>query len=301
MPKQSSSKNRKPSQHSTRGPRLTAQNADKYDLYERSVQDPDFEVRFIDKAYRRVGRRARSLREDFCGSAVLCARWVESGPDRTATGIDLEPAVLEWGRRRHIQGLGEAAARVRLLEQDVRAPVRARHDVVVALNFSYWVFKTRQAMRDYFSRVRRGLKADGLFILDAYGGWEASEPMLEPRLVKGGFTYVWDQDQFCPITHDVLNHIHFEFKDGTKLQKAFTYDWRFWSLPELRELLLEAGFASVNVYWDDTEDEDEADYRPRKHVGNQPGWLAYLVASPQPERRGQKAVEQLVRRRARRP
>lgn len=277
---------------------LNARNADKYELYEKSVQDPDFEVRFIEQAFSQVGRRPLTLREDFCGSALLCARWVESAPDRQATGVDLDPEVLAWGEHHNLQPLGDKRRRVRLLEQDVREPLRQRHDVIVALNFSYWIMKTRDSLRDYFARARRGLAEGGLFILDAYGGWEASEPMLEPRRVKGGFTYVWDQDGFDPISHDVLNHIHFEFPDGSRIDRAFSYDWRFWSLPELRELLLEAGFASVEIYWDDTADDEEAKYLPRRHVGNQPGWVAYIVASPRIPARKAAAKKRLAQRRS---
>jgi hypothetical protein len=76
----------------------------------------------------------------------------------------------------------------------------------------------------------------------------------------------------------VVNHIHFKFRDGTKLERAFTYDWRFWTIAELTELLEEAGFRQVRVYWDTSEDDDHELYRPRKTAANQPGWLAYIVA-----------------------
>lgn len=262
------------------GPRSwTAATADKYVLYERSVQDPEAEIAFIDRVFRSIfGRKPSSLREDFCGTALLCARWIESHPDRTATGVDLDPRVLAWGRRHHLAELDEPGRRIQLLAQDVRASRSRQFDVINAFNFSYWVFKTRIAMLDYFRAARQSLGEEGLFYLDAYGGWESMEPMLERRKVRGGFTYVWDQNRIDPITHHVINHIHFEFRDGTKLEKAFTYDWRFWTLPELQELLDEAGFSEVRVYWDDTEDDEEPDYRVRRRASNQPGWLAYLVA-----------------------
>jgi hypothetical protein len=152
--------------------------------------------------------------------------------------------------------------------------------VIGAFNFSYWVFKTRDEMRDYFARVRRGLGKDGVFLMDAYGGWESQEPMLEERPIRGGFTYVWDQDKFDPITHEVTNYIHFKFKDGTKLERAFTYEWRYWTLPELRELLEEAGYRDVRVFWDMSKDDKHEDYRARGRAENQPGWLAYISATP---------------------
>jgi hypothetical protein len=102
--------------------------------------------------------------------------------------------------------------------------------------------------------------------------------MVEPRNIRGGFTYIWDQSEFDPITHRVKNHIHFHFRDGSRLERAFTYDWRYWTLPELRELLLEAGYREVRVYWDTSEDDEYESYRARGRAQNRPGWLAYLVA-----------------------
>ena len=280
--------------------RLTAATVDKYVLYEKSVQDPDFEIKLFDKVYRRSGKKALNLREDFCGTAVLCARWVNGHADRVATGVDLDPEVLAWGREHHIDPLGDKARRVQLLQLDVLEPTRAKHDVIAALNFSYWVFKTRDVLRQYFTNARKRLAKDGVFVIDAYGGWESQEPMLEPRRIPGGFTYVWDQDGFDPISHDILNHIHFEFPDKTKLDRAFTYDWRFWTLPELQEVMREAGFADVEVWWDDTDNDDDPVYRPRRHVTNHPGWVAYIVGRVEPSAIREKAANSLNRRRARR-
>jgi len=262
-----------------RKPTLTAKNADKHVLYQKSVQDADAEVTFIDRVFRQIRKRPpQSLREDFCGTALLTATWVKSGKQRTAVGVDIDPAVLAWGGEHNLSPIGEPGNKVRLYCQDVRARVAERVDVVGAFNFSYWVFKTREELRKYFETVRRGLAKGGLFFLDAYGGWESQEPMLENRPIRGGFTYVWDQDQFDPITHRVVNYIHFHFKDGSKLERAFTYDWRYWTLPELRELLEEAGFRSVRVYWDTSDDVNRESYRVCRTAPNQPGWLAYLVA-----------------------
>jgi SAM-dependent methyltransferase len=266
----------------TKGARtkLTAKNADKHLLYQQSVQDPASEVKFVARVFKKLrGRRAESLREDFCGTALFCAEWIKSGKQtpRTATGVDIDADVLAWGRQHNLEPLGPRARRVRLLQQDVRDPCPEKYDIVAAFNFSYWIFETRDELRRYFETVLRSLEPDGIFFLDAYGGWEAHQPMEESRACKG-FTYVWDQDEIDPITGHVTNYIHFKFKDGSKLERAFTYEWRMWSLPELRELLLEAGFDTVAVYWDEADDDDETRYRPHERAENHPGWLAYLVA-----------------------
>lgn len=257
---------------------LTASSADKHVLYQKSVQDPDAEIAFIDRVFRQWrGRAPESLREDFCGTALLTATWVKQ-PKRWAVGVDIDPGVLAWAKEHNLGPIGEPGNRVQLLCQDVREPVSDRVDVVGAFNFSYWIFKTRDELRAYFAHVRKGLRPGGVFILDAYGGWESQEPMQEDRPIRGGFTYIWDQHLFDPISHRVLNYIHFHFRDGTKLERAFTYDWRYWTLPELKEVLEEAGFGDVRVYWDTSEDVNREAYRVRRSAANQPGWLAYIVA-----------------------
>ena len=66
------------------GKKTLAAQADRYELYLRSVQDPDHEVQMMQRVYRDAYKRAPvSLREDFCGTAAVCATWVKSGKDRT--------------------------------------------------------------------------------------------------------------------------------------------------------------------------------------------------------------------------
>jgi len=258
--------------------------ADKHALYQESVQDPSFEVDLITRFFkRRVGRKPRSLREDFCGTALLCAKWVEGHRKRSATGVDIDGAVLHWGREHNVEPLGEDAARVSLVEGDVRDPHEGRHDVVVALNYSYFCFKQREVLRGYFEAAREHLAADGLPFLDLFGGWEAQQVLVERRKLDG-FRYTWEQRSFNPITADLLAHIHFDISRGVRLEKAFTYDWRLWTLPELRELLGEAGFEHVEVLWEDEDEDGEGNghFRSRVRVPNDPGWNAYLMASVRP-------------------
>lgn len=253
---------------------LNAKTADKYDLYQRSVQSAEFEIDFFHRVFRsRRARTAHTMREDFCGTALLTSAWVASNRNRYGVGVDLDPAVLAWGKEHNVNPLGTASERVKLLQQDVRAPSGQRFDIVNAMNFSYWIFKARTEMRDYFKRVRRSLVADGIFFLDAYGGLDAPQEIRTSRRIRGGFTYVWEHASFNPINHDMVCHIHFEFRDGSRLRKAFTYEWRFWSLPEIKELLLEAGFSDVIIHW-----ENNDKYRPTTQAENQPAWIAFLAA-----------------------
>lgn len=258
-----------------------AQRADLHETYEAAVQTPDVECEFIADTFRRIrGRAPQSLREDFCGTAAITCEWVKAGPKRRGIGVDLDPAVLAWGKARHYARLKPAQQeRVQLVRGDVARVRTGRVDVVGAFNFSYWVFKTRPDLLRYFRRVREALVADGIFFLDAYGGYDAYKELKETTRCKG-FTYVWHQEKYYPVTGDILCHIDFRFPDGSVLEKAFTYDWRLWSLPELRELLAEAGFSRVTVWWEGTgkDGRGNGEFTPENRGEADAGWVAYLIA-----------------------
>jgi SAM-dependent methyltransferase len=259
--------------------RLSAKNADKFRLYEESVQDTHSDIQFIQRVFKKERQREpRDLREDFCGTAKLCADWVHRHPERTAVGLDLHEPTLRYAQRRHIAPLGSQASRVHLLQRDVLEGTTDRFDVILAFNFSYSVFKTRRELLRYFQVVHRDLKPGGGFFLDLYGGPEAQNEVVETTRMNG-FTYVWEQKPLDAVSGWGKRYIHFRFTDGSEMKRAFTYDWRLWSLPELRDLLDEAGFASNEVYWEGADEDGEGNgiFRKVRRVDNEDSWIAYLV------------------------
>lgn len=260
---------------------LTANTAEKHRLYESSVQNPDEEVRFIRRIYKKLfGRNPTLLREDFCGTAAVCCRWVKSGADCEAIGVDLNHSVLDWGRRNNLERLGGAAAnRVTLVEGDVLTPPDSRPHVVTAMNFSYFIFKTRERLGRYFRTVHETLHQDGFLLLDIYGGPEA-QVRQEEETEYDDYSYVWDQDYFDPVTGEYRCYIHFRFPDGSEIQKAFQYDWRLWSLTEVQDLLRDSGFSEQTVYWEGTDKDGDGNgvFRPVKRGEDDAAWISYIVA-----------------------
>ena len=97
---------------------------------------------------------------------------------------------------------------------------------------------------------------------------------------QDGFDYIWDQHRYDPIQNRVVNYIHFKFPDGSKIKRAFRYEWRLWSLPEIRDCLLEAGFSKVEVYWEGTDEETEegnGEYTLAEEALDDPAWVSYIV------------------------
>lgn len=166
--------------------------ADRYDLYQKSVQDVVWEMQFVEQVFReRRGRAPLRLREDFCGTALAACEWVRRDRRHEAIGVDLDAVVLAWGRQHNLTKLTPSAVkRLTLLEADVLTVDTPPVDLLLAFNFSYWVFKQRATLREYFHRVRRSLAADGVFMLDAYGGYDAFRQMRE-RQDFGRYIYIY--------------------------------------------------------------------------------------------------------------
>ena len=272
-------------QHKRHKKTSLAATADRHELYELSVQCAEAEIDFVDAAYKRIrGRKARLLREDFCGTANVCCEWVRRGGKRRAVGVDLDGEVLAWGRDNNVARLGKKQReRITLLQHDVLEVRTEAPDIILAMNFSYWLLEQRPLLLKYFRSVHEALGDEGVFFLDAYGGDDSFREIEEPRQIDDGgdgFTYVWEQASFNPIDHHVVCYIHFGFPDGSELRKAFTYEWRLWTLPEVRDLLTEAGFRRVTVYWQgwDKHGEPDGDFNPATRADADAGWICYVSA-----------------------
>lgn len=263
-----------------------AQQADKYQLYQQSVQAPDHEVEFFEQAFNEAfGRKPTALREDFCGTHAICCEWVRSAHDRTALGIDLDPEPIAWGTEHNQASLTpDQKARLKILQQDVRQKNRPRADVLAAQNFSFWYFKTREEVIEYFKIARANLAEQGIMVLDMMGGPGCyEEGGVDERVIKKGkkgFRYRWVQERFNPVNADCVFHISFKFGDGSEMKEAFTYEWRFWTIPEVREMLAEAGFHHSYVYFEreDEDGEDTGEWCRTEEYPSHESWIAYIVA-----------------------
>lgn len=287
QPKKASAKKKTP---------LTAKTADRHALYQAAVQNVEAEIDFVDKTFKKLrGRKARVLREDFCGTGNTSCEWVRRRKDNEAIGLDIDGPTLAWGMEHCVSELPEEdRSRVRLIERDVLQPGDAvGMDCILAMNFSYWLFRTRKELLAYFRAVHEGLGEGGIFFQDFYGGADAFKEVEEkrkcslPKAAGGGsYTYVWDQHKFTPVTGDMHCRIHFEFKDGTRMKNAFEYHWRLWTLPEIRELLAEAGFSSTTVYWEGDELDDKGEptgegngvFKPTNTGEADEAFICYIVS-----------------------
>lgn len=261
-----------------------AELADRHALYQESVQNSEFELDFIDETFEQLtGRKAVSMREDFCGTAISSVEWVERRDTNTAIGVDFDAEVLGWGEKHNASRLKPGQReRLTLVEDDVLKVTTEKVDLIQAYNFSYWFFQERKIMLDYFRRTREALVDDGVLFLDIFGGSECYQTQKEKRKLDG-FKYIWEQAEFNAVTNELKCHIHFHFPDKSKLKKAFSYTWRVWGAKELREILEEAGFSETIIYrqkFDPKTDEALDEYIATDEAEDYACWLGYLIARP---------------------
>ena len=257
---------------------------DKYEYYLRAVQDPDPIIDFVENTYREFhpNRSPKSLREDFCGTFALCCSWVETDKRRTAIGIDLSSEPLVYGKARLLRGLKETQRkRIRILQKNVLSSRLPGADVIAALNFSFFVLKTRKQLLSYFKNCRRALAQKGMFFIDCFGGPETMY-QVEDKSRLNDFTYFWDQVSWDPISHHAKFHIHFKRRGERKRVRLFSYDWRMWTIPEILDLLEEAGFRESHIYWEGTSKDGGGNGRFRRVKKGEicEAWVAYIVAKP---------------------
>ncbi|MFN7903792.1 MAG: class I SAM-dependent methyltransferase [Pseudobdellovibrionaceae bacterium] len=225
---------------------------DKYDLYREAVQSPDTDVLFLQDVYQELrNKKPKVLREDFCGTFALSAEWIKLDKKHVAYGIDIDPEPMAYGMKNYYSKLTPTQQkRLHLIEGNVLTSKLPLADFSVAMNFSYFCFKSREVMKQYFKNALQSLNKNGLFLVDLFGGTQCTDAIVD-RTKKKGFLYFWDQQGFDPVSHEALFYIHFQV-GKQKMEKAYTYDWRMWSIPEIREIMTEVGFKKTHVYWEGT-------------------------------------------------
>ena len=254
---------------------------DKYLYYNRSVQSPSLDVRFMRSCYRNLKKKEPYiLREDFCSTFSLSCAWVKMGPRYKSVAIDIDHRPLKYGEKNYLKKMQpHQQKRVQVIHSNVLNLNITKVDIVSASNFSYFVLKKRADLKKYFLNSLKSLKPNGLFILDCFGGSECFQKS-EEEVDHGDFSYFWDQSSFDPISHDALFYIHYKREGEKKKERVFRYDWRLWTIPELRDLLEEVGFHKIHIYWEGTNRKGEGNGRftRRKRGEDCESWIAYLVS-----------------------
>jgi hypothetical protein len=263
---------------------------DKYALYQVAVQDAEGDVDLYLRLFKKVRPHFKPLvlREDFCAAFAFSCAWAKKNKKHLAYCLDIDPEPLAWGKEHNFSKLKPSEkSRVQVFEQNVISHTTPLADLIMTGNFSFYVLKDRRTLVRYFKAAHASLSRDGLFFLEMAGGPDFITKGKEKRVVRdkrtGTFTYIWDQKAFDPITREGLYAIHFQVpqkgrKTPRMIRNAFTYDWRLWTIPEVRDALAEAGFRHSSVLWEKVvRGKETGDYTVAHKAQNTEFWLGYVV------------------------
>ncbi|KAF5819712.1 putative S-adenosyl-L-methionine-dependent methyltransferase [Helianthus annuus] len=299
----------------------------KFSLYQQSVQSPKGDISYLQKFFLTYvgGRAPLHLQEDFCGTALLSTEWLRSDSRRTSIGLDLDVEALDYCMENNVNKIGaDISSRIFLYHGNVLQPQEAKlvksnlqnimhnatleenengsepvtnyealpsRDIVCAFNYSCCCLHTRHELVSYFKNALQALsKKGGIFVMDLYGG-TSSECELRMQRKFPNFTYTWEQAGFDIVQRKTRISLHYTLHkhQNKKLRHAFSYSWRLWSLPEIKDCLEEAGFRSVH-FWirqmPDSEniksiqgfgDGKDIKYEEVTSFQQQDSWNAYIV------------------------
>ncbi|XP_047976418.1 uncharacterized protein LOC125218720 [Salvia hispanica] len=240
----------------------------------------------------RIGPDIRSRISLFHGNVLqpLESKLVNFSPDEILQKMTLEDNEGESVDGTTSSCLEESAKAVQDAKSlnDVQLPPR---DIVCAFNYSCCCLHSRKELILYFKHALNTLsRKGGIFVMDLYGG-TSSEGVLRLQRRFPNFTYVWEQAEFDIIQRKTRISLHYNLhKQKRKIRHAFSYSWRLWSLPEVKDCLQEAGFSSVHFWIRSMPDSGQIrrtdgfsagrdiKYEEATSFQQQDSWNAYVVA-----------------------
>jgi SAM-dependent methyltransferase len=188
-----------------------------------------------------------------CGMGRISSELARRG--FRVTGVDITPAFLETARDdAAYENLG-----IEYIEADARSWRRPGFfDTAVNLYISFGYFEDPAGDLLLARNVYESLKSGGSFIIETLGKEIAVRDFTEGEwFERAGFTVLTQYEAID--SWRALKNRWILLRDGKRMEKVFTQ--RLYAASELRALLLEAGFSSVELYGD--WDEAPYDHRAR--------------------------------------
>lgn len=241
--------------------------SDKFNLYQKSVQNVKIEVEFFRKCYRMIYNKvATKFREDFCSTALLSCEWVRNNVMNIAVGLDIDPEALAWGLENNVNNLNSGSDRIRLLNHNVLTPYdeKEKFEIICSLNYSHFLLTKRKDLFTYFNNVHKSLDNKGIFILDFYGGSHIYEDHKYQQ-EKSHHFYQFSGKQMNILNNQSLCSLNYKVGKN-KFVPHFKFDFRIYSIIEMKEILEEVGFKKFKLHIKEINEEDEDDYTEYEEV-----------------------------------
>ncbi len=186
--------------------------------------------------------KPRRLLDLCCGTGRVAVEL--AGRGYATTGVDITSSYLRAAQ----ESCDDEGIRIELVREDARRFVRpAYFDLVVNLYFSFGYFDDPADDALLARNVRASLAPGGAFIIETVGKEIAARDFMEGEWFdREGYTVL---TEYTPVdSWAALRNRWILIRGAERMERSF--DQRLYAATELRSLLLDAGFASVEVYGD---------------------------------------------------
>ena len=179
-----------------------------------------------------------------CGFGRISTELARKG--LSVTGVDITESYLQTAR----EEASYENLKIEYINCDARTFTRPGFfNAAVNLYTSFGYFDDQKEDLIMLKNVCNSLKTGGSFIIETLGKEIAVLNFVETEwFERAGFTVLTEYEALD--SWSILKNRWILLKDGKQFEKVFTQ--RLYSASELRELMLEAGFAKVEIFgsWD---------------------------------------------------
>lgn len=181
-----------------------------------------------------------------CGFGRISAELARRG--FAVTGVDITESYLRTAR----EDAASETIEIEYLNADARSFRRPGFfDVAVNLYISFGYFEKTEDDIAMLENIHESLRPGGTCIIETLGKEIAVRDFVEAEwFERAGWTVLTEYEPVDSWTR--LKNRWILIKEGRRIEKIFTQ--RLYAASELRRLLLDAGFASVDMYgdWDES-------------------------------------------------
>lgn len=217
-----------------------------------SIMDDSLYDKWTDFSLRHFPKNKKKLLELACGTGIQSIRFKQAGFD--VTGLDLSADMLDLAKKR----AQSAHLDIPFIQGNMLdLSSVGKFDLVTCYSDSLCYMEDEVAVGDVFEQVYAHLNSGGTFIFDVHSTYQTDEifPGYAYHENTENFAMVWDtyRDE---ASHSIVHELTFFIQDddGRFARYDEVHEERTYDLLTYDILLEQAGFKTVKVYADFTDD-----------------------------------------------
>ena len=219
-----------------------------YDLFMDNVPYEEWAI-FLKKQFNKYGIKKGTLLDLGCGTGKLSRLMADKGYD--VIGVDLSTDMLEIAQENNDKEI--LYLKQDMCQLDLIEPVDGIYSACDSLNY----ILEEEALMNVFKKVNEFLKEKGLFIFDINTEYKYKELMADNIFAENREegSFIWEN--YFDYEEEINEYdLTLYIKDGDGLYQRYeeTHFEKYYSYITVAGLLRKAGFETLGVYDDYTED-----------------------------------------------